>query len=159
MTPASRAPDLVPRGGQGSLREQGREAGVGAGGGGHSPWPSGRAASPEDRCKQGSRHTQRLFTWEPDTPCCESSFMDRLQPADYSAAALVSPRGSKSLHKETGPRPGCIFSPGNLPGANSYASCQEKPGWTVLGEVGLAGGATAGWGLASHPFSILPPLV
>ena len=119
----------------------------------------GRAASPEDRCKQGSRHTQRLFTWEPDTPCCESSFMDRLQPADYSAAALVSPRGSKSLHKETGPRPGCIFSPGNLPGANSYASCQEKPGWTVLGEVGLAGGATAGWGLASHPFSILPPLV
>lgn len=56
----------------------------------------------------------------------QAFFANRLQPADYSAAASRSPGGSKSLHKETGPRPGCTFYLGNSPGANSYARCQES---------------------------------
>ena len=131
MTPASGSPDLVPRGGQGSLRERGREAGRG------HHLPAGREASLEEGHKPSSWHTQSLCTWEPDTPCWKSSSTNRLQPAYYSAAAWGSLRGSNSLHKETSPRPGCTFYPGNLPRASSYARCQDS-------RVGLCAGRR-GW--------------
>lgn len=107
------------------------------GGGGHSPWPSGREASPEDSSKQGSRRTEHLFTWEPDTPRCESSFMDRLQPADYSAAAWVSPREATAFTRKPAHAQVASFPREICPGPLPVPTAKRSQADLCLGRWGL----------------------
>lgn len=140
-TPASRAPDLVPREGQGSLREQDREAGPGA---------SGEGGSPEDRCKHRSRRTH--------TGCLPGSLtlhVARVLHGQIAACRLLSsregePAGKQQPSQGNQPTPRLHLLPGELALGQFLCPLPREPGLNVRGR------GSAGWEAAAGPGTCIP---